>query len=90
MTKHANCLHIEMVSEFAHRLSTVQRINLIKYKLIVGSDDSKSKYSAVGLPTTYLIDREGRIRQRIVGARTRGEFEAMLRPLLDEAQTASK
>jgi cytochrome c-type biogenesis protein len=60
------------------------------YMLIVGSDDSKAKYEAVGLPTSYIIDREGRIRQKIVGPRTRGEFEAMLRPLLTEGQTASK
>ena len=37
-------------------------------------------------PVTYIIDRAGHIRQKIVGARTRAGFEAAIRPVLDEPQ----
>jgi cytochrome c-type biogenesis protein len=44
-----------------------------------------------GLPVTIIIDREGRIRETIVGSRTREGFEAAIKPLLDEAvPTAQK
>jgi len=32
-----------------------------------------------------LIDRQGRIRQKIIGARDRAGWEATIKPLLDEA-----
>ena len=38
----------------------------------------------LGLPTTYLIDRNGKLREKIVGARTREQFEAKIKPLLAE------
>lgn len=59
------------------------------YQIIVGSDDAKSKYDVAALPTTYIIDRDGRIRQKVLGARKRPEFEAMIRPLLAEGATSS-
>jgi hypothetical protein len=39
-------------------------------------------------PTTLIIDREGKIRKRIIGSRNRAGFEAEIKPLLDEAATA--
>jgi len=35
------------------------------------------------MPTTYIIDREGNVRQRIIGARGRTQFEAALKPVID-------
>jgi hypothetical protein len=38
-----------------------------------------------------MIDRQGRIRQKIIGARDRAAFEAAVKPLLEEAPaTAAK
>ncbi|MGI9068054.1 MAG: cytochrome c biogenesis protein CcdA [Pyrinomonadaceae bacterium] len=57
-----------------------------EYTVVTGSGDAQSP-----LPTTYLIDREGRVRQRIIGARDRAGWEAAVKPLLDEAvATAQK
>jgi len=51
-----------------------------EYTILTGSGEAQTP-----LPTTYLIDREGRVRQRIVGARDRAGWEAAVTPLLDEA-----
>lgn len=57
-----------------------------EYTVLTGSGEVQPQ-----LPTTYLIDREGRVRQRIIGARDRAGWEAAVRPLLDEAiPTAQK
>lgn len=57
-----------------------------EYTVVTGSGDAQSP-----LPTTYLMDREGRVRQRIIGARDRAGWEAAVKPLLDEAiATAQK
>jgi cytochrome c-type biogenesis protein len=57
-----------------------------EYTVLTGSGDAQSP-----LPTTYLIDREGRVRQRIIGARDRAGWEAAVKPLLDEViATAQK
>jgi hypothetical protein len=57
-----------------------------EYTILTGSGEAQTP-----LPTTYLIDREGRVRQRIIGARDRAGWEAAVTPLLDEAiPTAQK
>jgi hypothetical protein len=42
------------------------------------------------LPTTYIIDREGRIREKMIGERTREAFESSIKPLLDEAPATAQ
>jgi hypothetical protein len=59
------------------------------YQVLLGSSDLKVKFEQNVLPTTYLIDRQGRIRQKIIGARDRAGWEAAIKPLLDEAPTLS-
>ena len=59
------------------------------YQVLLGSSDLKVKFEQSVLPTTYLIDRQGRIRQKIIGARDRAGWEAAIKPLLDEAPTLS-
>lgn len=57
-----------------------------EYTVVTGSGDAQPQ-----LPTTYLIDREGRVRHRIIGARDRAGWEAVVKPLLDETvSTAQK
>jgi cytochrome c-type biogenesis protein len=59
------------------------------YTLVLGETEAATKFGVVPLPTTFLIDRQGRIRKVITGERTRAQFEADLLPLLDEpAQVA--
>lgn len=56
-----------------------------EYTVVTGSGDAQSP-----LPTTYLIDREGRVRQRIIGARDRAGWEAAVKPLLDETPATAQ
>jgi cytochrome c-type biogenesis protein len=60
-----------------------------EYDVLVGGADAKAKLEHPQLPTTYLIDRQGRIRQKIIGARDKAGWEAAVKPLLEEAVTAS-
>lgn len=55
------------------------------YPVLIGGGDAKVKFQQSVLPTTYLIDRQGRIRQKIIGARDKAGWEAAVKPLLAEA-----
>ena len=59
------------------------------YTVAVGDDGVANKYSVGVLPTTFIIDREGRVREKIIGEKTRAYFEARIKPLLDEQPTAA-
>jgi cytochrome c-type biogenesis protein len=66
-------------------------VRKFEYQVLVGGNDAKAKFGGTPLPTTYLIDRDGRVRQKIIGARDREGWEAAVKPLLDEpAATAQK
>ncbi|MEP6719461.1 MAG: cytochrome c biogenesis protein/redoxin [bacterium] len=65
-------------------------VRKFEYQVLVGGDDAKAKFGGTPLPTTYLIDRDGRIRQKIVGARDREGWEAVVQPLLDERTATAK
>ncbi len=56
-----------------------------EYRVALGEKSVASKYGVLGLPTTFVIDREGRIRQKIVGERKRPAFDQVVLPILDEA-----
>jgi peroxiredoxin len=56
-----------------------------EYQVLLGNSDVKVKFEQAVLPTTYLIDRQGRIRQKIIGAKDKAGWEAVIKPLLDEA-----
>ena len=62
-----------------------QEVVKFDYPVLVGNNDAKVKYEQAVLPTTYLIDREGRIRDKIIGSRDKAGFEAKVKPLLAEA-----
>jgi cytochrome c-type biogenesis protein len=59
------------------------------YTVAVGDDGVANKYSVGVLPTTFIIDRAGNIRHKIIGEKTRAQFEALVRPLLDEPPAAA-
>ena len=67
-----------------------KEVRKFEYQVLVGGDDAKARFGGTVLPTTYLIDRDGRIRQKIVGARDRAGWEAAVKPLLDEAQATEQ
>ena len=54
------------------------------YTVAFGGDSVATDYAVGVLPTTFLIDRQGRVRQTIIGEKTRAYFESALAPLLDE------
>ncbi|HVO17743.1 MAG TPA: TlpA disulfide reductase family protein [Anaeromyxobacter sp.] len=56
----------------------------IDYPVVYGSFDLMEKYDKVAvIPTTFLVDREGAIAAKVVGSRTREQYEEMLEPLLN-------
>jgi len=60
------------------------------YTVLLGGEGVQAEFGGIrSLPTSYIIDRQGRIRQTIVGARDRAVFEAALRPVLDEASSTN-
>jgi cytochrome c-type biogenesis protein len=67
-----------------------KEVRKFEYQVLVGGSEANAKFGGTPLPTTYLIDREGRIRQKIIGARDRAGWEAAVKPLLDEAATTAK
>src|SRR6516165_8874101 len=55
----------------------------VRYPLAAATDDLKRKFGGIeGLPTTMLYDREGILRQKVIGFEYTQSFEADLKPLL--------
>ena len=61
-----------------------KEVRKFEYDVLLGGSEAKTKFAQSVLPTTYLIDREGRIRQKVIGPRDRAGWEAAVKPLLDE------
>lgn len=61
-----------------------EEVAKFEYQVLLGGSDAKVKFAQSVLPTTYLIDRQGRIRQKIIGARDKAGWEAAVKPLLAE------
>src|SRR5829696_1764539 len=55
-----------------------------EYTVALGDAGVANKYAVGVLPTTFIIDRQGRIRHKIIGEKSRAQFEALINPLLDE------
>lgn len=56
----------------------------INYPLVMGDDAVVADFGGIeAIPTTFLIDREGRIRHKKVGSMETAEYEAVLTQLLD-------
>jgi len=58
------------------------------YPVLLGDQTVEAKFAVSALPTTFILDRQGRIRAKIIGQRGRESFEAAVKPLLEEAATA--
>ena len=60
------------------------------YTVVLGGKDVSSQLPASPLPTTYIIDRQGRIREKFIGEKTQVAFEAVIKPLLLEGATTAR
>ena len=58
----------------------------INYPILLDTDDvSESYYVTSVLPTTIVVDRDGKIRGRILGILAPEEFDRSVKPLLTDA-----
>ncbi len=58
----------------------------ISYPVLLDRDGSTAKaYGVIGLPTTFLIDPEGRILEEIIGDMNRKSLSEFLDPLFEPA-----
>jgi len=56
----------------------------INYRIVLGDDKTGDQYGGVeALPTTFVIDRDGRIASTHVGLTSRKDFEDAIEKLLD-------
>jgi cytochrome c-type biogenesis protein len=65
-------------------------IQKLEYDVVVSGQDVRSKLGNLALPTTYIIDRQGRLRATIIGAKDRDGWESEVKPLLDEAPATAQ
>ncbi len=73
----------DVVKPFAHQLD-------INYRIVMGDDSIAALYDGVeALPTTFLIDREGRIAAVHVGLTSKRDFEDGIKELLQTSAGAS-
>jgi cytochrome c biogenesis protein CcmG/thiol:disulfide interchange protein DsbE len=56
----------------------------VNYRVMVGNDNLAQLYGAASLPTTFIIDKSGRIAATHVGLCSKGEYEADIRAVLNE------
>jgi thiol-disulfide isomerase/thioredoxin len=55
----------------------------VRYPLAIASDDLKQEFGGiVGLPTTMIYDRQGILRQKVIGFEYTNVIESALKPLL--------
>ena len=55
------------------------------YTVALGGENFQAQFAGIrSLPATIVIDREGRIRQKIIGARDKKGFASVVEPLLNE------
>lgn len=55
----------------------------LDYPVLLGTDKVSKDYGEiVGVPTTFIINKQGKIAEKIVGARKKDEFMQVIKPLL--------
>lgn len=54
----------------------------ITYTLLIGNEKLATEYSAYGVPTRFLINREGKIVEKFVGFQDKEIFESAIKQLL--------
>jgi cytochrome c biogenesis protein CcmG/thiol:disulfide interchange protein DsbE len=65
------------------KVQAFARQNGMNYPVLLGSDEISMKYGGIeGIPTTFIIDKDGKIVNRFEGFRPREVFEAEIKQLL--------
>jgi cytochrome c biogenesis protein CcmG/thiol:disulfide interchange protein DsbE len=60
----------------------VKQLNL-DYPVLLGTDKVSKDYGSVEIvPTTFIIDKQGNIAHKILGAKSKADFEKLIQPLL--------
>ena len=55
----------------------------IPYPIVMGDEATQAAFGGIeGIPTTFIVDREGQIIQRIVGLASKSELEELVRKAL--------
>ncbi|MFA5111980.1 MAG: TlpA disulfide reductase family protein [Desulfobaccales bacterium] len=55
----------------------------LKYPVLIGNDAVSKAYGGIELvPMTFIIDKQGNIAHKILGARSKEDFEKLIKPLL--------
>ena len=73
----------ELIKEFQKDLKQ-------DYTVVLGGKDVGAQLPASPLPTTYIIDREGKIRDKFIGERSQATFESVIKPLLLEHSNTAR
>ena len=55
----------------------------VEYRNLIGSAEVSSEYKVYGLPTAFLVDREGKIVKTFFGPKPRKPLEKLIRELLE-------
>jgi thiol-disulfide isomerase/thioredoxin len=62
----------------------------VNYRMVIGNDELADEYDGVqALPTTFLIDREGRIAEKHVGLASKSSFQNGIEELLQAPNPAT-
>ena len=77
-------LGIDMLGEPPAKIKTFMEKTHMQYPVAVGNDEISKRFQAEGLPTTFLIDRQGRVAVSHAGIVDRDEFERDVQELLKE------
>jgi len=57
--------------------------NQINYPILLGNDNIVMDYGGIlGIPTSFLVDRQGKIRQKLFGLQAKEVFEQAISGLL--------
>ncbi|MGQ9687728.1 MAG: peroxiredoxin family protein [Desulfobaccales bacterium] len=60
----------------------VKQLNL-DYPVLIGTDQVSKDYGNIEIvPTTFILDRNGNIAHKVLGAKSKADFEKLLKPLL--------
>ncbi len=75
-------LKLDVMRDTEDPVQFAQKIG-VRYPLMVATDELKRKFGGIaGIPTTLLYDRQGILRQKIIGFEYTDVIEAEVKPLL--------